>query len=137
MITTVQRSSETKHTQKVTVFLHVCWNLNSKFLIFPINRWKNHPYKYCKHANKYLFNFFVSLTSISKGRKIIFNQAAFLAIDPHGAALPVNFCCWKSVDRPQLSSWVQCHLRSCQWCPVQTYCRHTGACIGFGRIFWN
>ena len=56
-----------------------------------MNRSKNHPYKYCKHANKlkYFFNFFVSL----KGRKIIFNQAAFLAIDPNGAALPVNFCC--------------------------------------------
>ena len=45
--------------------------------------------------------------------------------------------CWKSVHRPQLSSWVQCHLHSCQWCPVETYCRHTGACIGFGRTFWN
>ena len=72
------------------------------------------------------------------GRKIIFKQAAFLPIDPHGAAPPVNFFLLKKGwCRPQLSSWVQCQLRLCQWCPVETYCRHTGACIGFGRTFWN
>ena len=113
-------------------FLQVCWTLNPKFLNITMNGPKNHPLMpTCQHISSQPF---MSLL----GRKIIFKQAAFLPIDPHGAAPPVNFFLLKKGwCRPQLSSWVQCQLRLCQWCPVETYCRHTGACIGFGRTFRN
>ena len=99
-----------------------------------MNGTKNHPLiPTCQHISSQPF-----MSLLGTGRKIIFKQAAFLPIDPHGAAPPVNFFLLKKGwCRPQLSSWVQCQLRLCQWCPVETYCRHTGACIGFGRTFRN